>query len=251
MNEAYVKELSKPNGNEEAIHKDAKELITDYTFNPDIISYAIDNFLEATEAYYDDYDPNKLYYMVQLQDKTRNLCFDIENLAHLLGLPNHTYLLEATIINKKLTTKLSSKNWLTAFKNLFINNKSDIVIHDSNPDNESLKKLNWDKIATKVFCFLNIGILSQGNTFYYRHNVSKNNVKDYVLIRNIISKDLSGQIRIQLTTQKLGNEEILVPTSIMFEENAQKSPRISMLGRDYVFAGKVTITQKKGGNYGR
>lgn len=251
MNEAYVKNLSKPNSNEEAIHREARELIVDYTFNQDIISYVIDNFLEATEAYYDDFDPNKLYYMVQLQDKTRNLCFDVENLAHLLGLPNYKYLLEATIINNKLTTNIDSKNWLTAFKDLFTNNKADIVIHDSNPDNESLKKLNWDKIATKVFTFLNIGILSEGSTFYYRHNVARNNVKDYVLIRNIISKELSGQIRIQLTTQRIGNEEILVPTSIMFEENAQKSPRISVLGKDYVFAGKVTITQKKGGNYGR
>lgn len=251
MNEAYVKNLSKPNSNEEAVHKESKELIADYTFNSDIISYAIDNFLEATTAYYDDFDPNKLYYMVQLQDKTRNLCFDIENLAHLLGLPNYKYLLEATIINNKLTTNLNSKNWLIAFKDLFTNNKLDIVSHDSNPDNESLKKLNWDKIATKVFCFLNIGILSQGDTLYYRHNVARNNAKDYVLIRNIISKDLSGQIRIQLTTQRIGNEEILVPTSIMFEENAQKSKIISMLDKEYIFQGKVTITQKKGGNYGR
>ena len=57
--------------------------------------------------------------MVQLQDKTRNLCFDIENLAHLLGLPNYKYLLEATIINNKLTARLNSKNWLDAFKYLF------------------------------------------------------------------------------------------------------------------------------------
>jgi hypothetical protein len=118
-------------------------------------------------------------------------------------------------------------------------------------DNIEEMKLNWDKIAEKVFCFLNIGILSENDTIYYRHNISIKNVKDYVLVRDVISEGVNGQIRMQLTTSKIGNEEILVPTSIMYIENAQKSRGIKVLEKEYQFAGKATITKKEGGNYGK
>ena len=251
MDREYVQNLSMPNVNKEFVHKKAEELIVDHTFSSDTIEYAIDNFLQAAGAYYDDFDPQKLYYKVKLIGKTRNICFDIENLAHLLGLPNSKYLLQATIINDRLSTRVNSKNWLNVFKELFLNDKEDIVAFDSNPDNSEEQKLNWDKIAEKVFCFLNIGILSEGETLHYRHDISLDKVKDYVLTRDVISNGINGQIRMQVTIQKLGNEEILVPTSIIFVEKPPKVKKIKMLDKEYQFAGKATIFQFMGGNYGK
>jgi len=253
MNQTYVENLLRPNNDHYEIYKEAKELIKDKVFSVDIIKYAIENFLESEQAYYDDYDPNKLYYKVQLQDKTRSLCFDIENLPHLLGLPNYKYLQEAAVMSTLIKNKTNSKNWLSVFSSILSSYKNDIISYDSNIDNIGEKKLNWDKIAEKVFSFLNLGILSDGDTYYFRHNISpkKYKIEKFVMTRQIISKGIEGQLRIQFTSQYIGTEEILVPTSIQFVENVQKQPIIRMNGNEYKYVGKVSIFQKQGGNYGK
>ena len=252
MNQSYVENLSRPNNDHSEIYKEAKELVENKVFSVDIIKYAIENFLESEQAYYDDYDPNKLYYKVQLQEKTRSLCFDIENLAHLLGLPNYKYLSEVAVMSELIKNKTNSKNWLRVFSTILSSYKNDIINYDSNENNLEKKKLNWDKIAEKVFSFLNLGILSEGDTYYFRHNISpkKYKIEKYVMIRQIISKGIGGQLRIQFTSQYIGEEEILVPTSIQFINDVQKKSIIKMNGNEYKYGGKVSIFQKQGGNYG-
>ena len=250
MNQTYVENLKRPNNDQEEIYKDPKELISHKVFSKDILTYAIENFLESAEAYYDDYDPNKLYYKVYLANKTRNLCFDVENLPHLLGIPNHKYLIQASIINKLVREKTTSSNWLEVFKSTLETYKEDIINYDSNPYNINENKLNWDKVAEKVFAFLNLGILSIGDTYCFRHNVSINKVQDYVMTRDLISKEINGRIKIQFTIEKNGTEEYLVPTSIQYEENYNRGP-IVMNEKKYIFDSKLTIEQKQGGHYGK
>ena len=266
MNKDYVENLERPNNDQNRIRYSAKDLVSDKTFSRGLIEYSIKNFLEATQAYYDDFDSNKLYFQVNLFDETISLCFDVEYLAHIFGFGNYKYLKEATIINYLLFNKLNSvrinsSNWLDVFKQLLIDGKEDIIDYDSNPLNEKQKKLNWDKISEKLFCFLNLGILSEsGNnpTIYYREDVARGTESGIVIVKDVISKNIKGQIYMRLdydeVTFKNGRKErMLVPISIEYVENEknEKKPIVMMNGKRYRFGGKLVILQVMGGSYGR
>lgn len=253
MNQSYVESLTEPNNDPVLVREDAGKLISDKVYSRDIIEYSIDNLLESAQAYYDDCDPNRLYYKVTLKDKTRNFCFDIEYLPHLLGLPNIKILSQAAIMSKLITQKTPPEKWLVVFKKVLEDNKQEIVDFDSNIDNEKEAKLNWDKISEKVFAFLNMGILSNGDTLYYRENISPNKYKitNYLMVRPLVNNKISGQIVIQFIMTEVNGEEVFVPTSIRFDKQPIKPLKI-VGGREYKLEGKITkIEQMQGGNYGK
>lgn len=250
MNEGYVKELNKISTNDNLVRQKASELVTDYTFKRETIEYAITNFLQAVDAYYDDFDPNKIVYITKMDDVDLYLCFDVENLAHILGLPDYKVLYEARIINdiianQNANNRLSSKNWINVFKNIFSNKKDVIIAHDSDENNVNDPKLNWDKIAEKVFCFLNLGIISHGQTIVYREDVKRGTEKNYVLVRNVITDKTVGKIMMQFVKEKVKGKLVFTPVSIIFRENnMEKMKNIRMNGKNYIFKGPLKFEEE-------
>lgn len=252
MNPDYVGNLDKPNNDPQAVFEDARNLSLGKVYPRDLIEYSITNLLESAQAYYDDCDPNKLYYKVSLKNTTRNFCFDIQYLPHLLGLPNIKILIEAAIMSKLITVKTSPDNWFEVFRKTLEDNKQEIIDFDSDPSNQEEKKLNWDKIAEKVFAFLNMGILSSGDTYYYRENVStKNKITNYLMVRPLVNNKIQGHIIIQFIMTEVNGEEVFIPTSIRFDRQGMKKIK-SVGGKQYIFEGKITkIEQMQGGQYGK
>lgn len=243
MNREYVENLERPNNDPEMVKLRADKLIKD-VFPRDLVEYTMNTFLEATEAYYDDYDSKKLYYILELNQKMVALCFDVENLAHIFGIPNGHIWQQAVIINKLIENRrIPNDKWLSTFKQIFSEFKEEILAYETDKKNEDDDSLNWDKIAEKVFCFLNLGVLSEGDTVAYREKISRNKDAEYVLSRDVISKGINGKIMMLIVPERDGSS-IMVPKSIVFEENVSKKGRPIRMGKkDYIFDSFVTINQ--------
>ena len=113
--------------------------------------------------------------------------------------------------------------------------------------------LNWDKILFKVFCFLNIGDLTDKTQekVYYIKNVKKGENVEILLKKDLI---LDGNREYSLTIQLLkelvpnsDNKYVYSPKSIRIE----KIPRAFSFerkgsGETFKFGGKVELEQKNG-----
>ena len=242
MNYSYVENLPRPDNDFELVIENAKELIQE-VFPKELVEYAIDAFLEAAQTYYDDYDITKYYYILELNQKMFDLCFDIENLAHLFGIPNRKFWQKAAIINSLIqNNSFPSNKWLEVLKKMFEEHKKEIITFESDEKNESEDSLNWDKISEKLFCFLNLGIISEGETFAYRENVSRKIPAHYVLTRDVISKGVKGKIRLLLVPN--GNDAVLTPKSLIFsDDDSKRIRRFKMNGKDFIFDSIATINQ--------
>lgn len=248
MNYTYVENLEKPDNDFKLVIKDARELIHD-VFPKELVEYAIDAFLEAAQTYYDDYEKSKYKYQIDLNQRKVDICFDLENLAHLFGLPNRIIWTQATIIKSLINnSNFPSEKWLEVLKKLFEEHREEIIKFESDEANENADSLNWDKISEKLFCFLNLGIISEGETLAYRQRVSRKVPACYVLTRDVISKGVRGKIRLLLIpsekSDELVSEAELVPESIQFSGDDSKKIRTFQMDRkDFVFDSIATINQ--------
>lgn len=255
MDKEYVEKLQEPAIDMNYVIKEVRELVKDKSYTESLIDYAITNFLKSLDAYKEHYDADRTYYRVSLTNKDRNLVIFHESLAHLLGLPNYRYLQKAVIINDIISRyypRLNSRNALTVFTSVIKNSalKEEIIDFDIDPNNENEEKLNWDKIAYKVFCFLNLGVISEKETFsqqILRNRFTSPNSPDVILTRQAYD-GLGNTIRLELFEEDFPDGKILVPRSIRMIKkdgskkivNGYRSPTlasITMKG-DTLYAGR-------------
>ena len=257
MDNNYVAALVEPKADMEYVRRDVKFLVNDKSYSESLINYAITNFLKSLDAYLTDYDSEKRYYRITLADQDRNLVIFHQNLAHLLGLPDYRVLQEAAIINDLLIKRhayLNSHNCLRIFTILIRDaaSKAAIIDHDTDEYNYDVDKLNWDKIAYKVFCFLNLGLLSEKESYYYQLRKSNPNDRymnrrdsDVIIMREIYSSGANKCLRFELNKEKYGDDEILIPRSIRVVKADQLNRQIE----GYRRMNLLGVTLEKGNLY--
>ena len=257
MDNSYVEALKRPDADMEYVKRDVKYLVNDKSYSEELINYAMTNFLKSLDAYLTDYDSEKRYYKITLADKDRNLVIYHQNLAHLLGLPDYRVLQEAAVIYDLLMkrhTYLNSRNCLRIFTSLIKDaaSKAEIIEHDTDEENYYVDKLNWDKIAYKVFCFLNLGVISENTTLYHQLNQTKRNDRytfftppDVILLRKVYSNDKDDCLRFELDEEFDGEDKILVPRSIKVVDNNQLASNIE----GYRRLNLLGVTLKEGDLY--
>ncbi len=225
------------------------------TYEREFIIEVIKNFFNAQELYYDDYDPNKVYYTVRFDDRKMDIYFDLENMYHLFGLPRINDLSEFEDIvyclkNSKNLKHKKTGEFLEFYSEFFKKYEDDIANYDSNEENENKKKINWDKVAIKLFSFLNLGVFSKGQTIAYRDKKrTKKELQEYIFIRFPLSEnvDSNNTVRMILIEENLNGKTVLVPKSLQFEQ--YQEPKQVSSKYKYI-PEKVTINQciTQGGN---
>ena len=191
MAREFVLGLDAPKVDMSLVYEDAKNVVKK-TYEEELLDYSFQCFFESFMTYRDDMDSSKYQFKVTLANKIYLVQFDVESLYHLFGLSKES-LRVAVSINEVLKLKYGtcpksigfcySKKYrennpgkvhpfegIKMFEKLckiFIENDSDIKSFDCNPLMENIDKLNWDKVAYKLYCFLNIGDLSCGDTIFY------------------------------------------------------------------------------------
>ncbi|MBQ8681814.1 MAG: hypothetical protein IJ509_02780 [Bacilli bacterium] len=178
MNQQFVKNLIlSPLIEKKYIYREAKDIVDDKCYEPALLDYCYLCFFEALGAYRTDLSSSNWEFRVEIGDKAHLVHFDVENLYHLFGI-SKLALKKAIIINKILKQEYNkcprdNMRYFAGFEMfrklnyIFQQRGNDIKQYDCNIVNTEQEKLNWDKVATKLFCFLNIGELSQGETIYY------------------------------------------------------------------------------------
>ena len=202
MDRGFVESLKSPNVEQRLIRNEARDVVVK-TYEEDLLDYCFRCFFESFSMYVLDMDSKKYVFKVTLANKRIPICFDVENLYHLFGLSKQS-LRRAVIINDLLRDKLGKCPMDNGFKkhfagiemfsklcDLFLDNGEDIKLHDCNPINDSVDKLNWDKMAYKLFCFLNIGDLTCGDTIFYSY-------KDELLFERELISEIDGEKKVLL-----------------------------------------------------
>lgn len=226
---ASTKILEIPQINMVNVRKSASEGVFQ-NYEKSFIAHALKTFFNAEDLYYDDYDPAKIYYTVRFDTRKIDICFDLNNIYHLLGLPPMSNTSDFCDINYCLNKKSNIKfkklrrESLKFYTCLFHNCEDLLIEYDSNSVNEFDKKLNWDKISLKAFSFLNLGILSDGITYIQRNktkNYHPDTLQEYIFVRKPLSSNCSenNSIRMTLIEHSENGKKFLVPKSLQFGSN--------------------------------
>lgn len=255
---------------ESYIHRNTNILVDDKSYIEDMLDDCFDKFFDAKKEYETNYDSDKFFYKVKLKDDTITVVFDKRNIYHLFGFPNYRKIVEAVVmrdvlfdkykVNKEkencddiLISRIKNKDHLQMLSEVFKGYALEIKNFDCDEANKEEYKLNWDKILFKVFCFLNIGDLTdktQENVYYIK-NVKKGENVEILLKKDLI---LDGNREYSLTIQLLkelvpnsDNKYVYSPKSIRIE----KIPRAFSFerkgsGETFKFGGKVELEQKNG-----
>ena len=221
-----TKVLTIPQVNMINVRKKASEGVFQ-SYERSFIANALKNFFNAEYLYYDDYNPTKVYYTVRFDTKKIDICFDLNNIYHLLGLTTINNVSDFCDINYCLREKTNikfqklRKESLKFYTCLFHNCEDLLIEYDSNSINEFDKKLNWDKLSLKAFTFLNLGVLNEGVTFIQRNktkNKHPDTLQEYIFVRKPLSTDYSenDSIRMTLIEQYENGKKFLVPKSLRF-----------------------------------
>lgn len=222
----YVEKLDAPDVDEYYVEMDARDVIVDKSYGVELLDYCFQNFCEAFNFYKTDLDAKKYYFKVTLANKRPVISFDIANMYHLFGLSKEA-LEYAVIINERLKARFKSCPYEEGFGNnfagirmfnklcrIFVSDGDIIKEHDCDEGNVEIAKLNWDKIAYKLYCCLNIGELTYGDTIFYvdrerllfeRKLYSESDDEENVLLIEFVPDKYSGfynpkSIRIQKKT---------------------------------------------------
>ena len=244
---------------EKYIYEEVNKLITDKSYVEKLLDYCFYCFFNAERIYDSDYDSNKLVYNFRLTNETITVKFDVENIYHILGLPNYRVLAQAEIIKRvlldkyninisdksssdKLIRKIKNVNHLKMISNIFKTSSSEIKKFDCDSLNKVEKKLNWDKFSYKLFCFLNIGNLTIGSTSYYEKIIEKGNKKEKLFKRQLLSTNYGDEY--SLTIQFVEEIEIEPRSGFKKVFYSPKSIRIEKIPKKSVFV-RETIQDKK------
>lgn len=225
----YIKVITIPKVN-------INNLTNNYSFaiyEKELIIEAFKNFFGATELYYDEYDPNKVYYTVRFDNFKEDICFDINHVYHLFGLPTVKELSDFCDVSHCLDNNddnnirgeyRKTDDFIKFYTSLFKNYGNLLIQYDSQEKN---KKLNWDKVSLKLFAFLNLGVFSEGKTYAFR-NLSKNKkastMQEYIFERKPLTKNVGVEntIRMELVENIDNGKRVLVPKSLRFESKLKE-----------------------------
>ncbi len=271
-------------GNKLQYTQSAKEFVSGVP-NQEEVEFVIDNLGEAVAAAHSDFCCNgndQNYFIVDTGTQIYEMTFDLTSLRHLFGIYEDNW--QRTQLCKKLKelhpelrrTIASKSTWLDKI-NAVLNPtyKNDILDHECAASNSSIEKLNWQKMAIKIFSFINMGLLEEGTTFFYTENRNRYSTgkPTYLLVRSLRNGELEDpvnrgkryynkQLIIQLVEDYDGS---LTPQSIYIVNKTMRLNGQRLLfnidmyndygigrksdSKKYINARRATITRKKGDRY--
>lgn len=285
MNQPLVSNIMLPNISvleDDSIKKRSNDLSTENA-DPIYVDFVIDNLAEVINAYHQDFCCNdRIFFTIQYGKEKKDMTFDFSALRHLIALPANKNAWKTTAVVRKLvynhptlTSVINSRQpWLDQIVSiLHYSYKQDIKNHECFSNNSSIEKLNWKKMAVKIFSLINVGLLETGTTFLYveERNMYSNGKTRYLLIRSLRNGDLENvvncndpyynkQLAIVFVEDVYNGYVELEPESIMIidkplnqdktrDKKCFNAKNIELLGSKFKFKAIPTIMRVSGERY--
>lgn len=288
MNGILVSSIKFPNNYLlDVIGSDCKREVRDFPdgiADIDIVNFVIDIMGEVVDAVHSDFSCNGsdgVYFKLDDGRMPMELVISIDSLRHILAFPPvikgiETWMslnvVKKLLINHPnlLATINQKDNWLDKVAEIIHNNyKNEIINHECSSINAGIEKLNWQKMAIKMFSFINLGLLEDGKVLLYEEKRNKYSMgnKTYILVKSLRNGDLEDsvnfgedyydkQIYFQLVEELFNGKKILTPKSLLIVDKPLKGDKsraklrtINVGNSEYIFKSNVVITRMRGSKY--